>query len=108
VIGEAALRYPSAFARWLSVADFASGNVKQVAILGDPGDEDFQALVATTQKGYRPYVVMAASTYPPASGAPDLLADRPLLDGKPAAYVCQMFVCKQPVSTAAALREQLM
>jgi uncharacterized protein YyaL (SSP411 family) len=32
-----------------------------------------------------------------------LLAGRGLVDGQPAAYVCQGFVCKQPVTRADAL-----
>ena len=40
-IAEAAVRHPTAFARWLSAADFALGNVKQVAVLGDAGNENF-------------------------------------------------------------------
>ncbi|GAA4597800.1 uncharacterized protein YyaL (SSP411 family) [Actinoplanes octamycinicus] len=42
------------------------------------------------------------------AGAPDLpgvplLADRPMIDGKPTAYVCRGFVCDRPVTSAADL-----
>jgi uncharacterized protein YyaL (SSP411 family) len=33
-----------------------------------------------------------------AADGPALLADRGLLDGEPAAYLCQGFVCKRPTS----------
>jgi uncharacterized protein len=36
-----------------------------------------------------------------------LLADRPLVDGKAAAYVCRAFVCDAPTTSPAALSEQL-
>jgi uncharacterized protein YyaL (SSP411 family) len=36
-----------------------------------------------------------------------LLAGRELLDGKAAAYVCERFTCKLPVSESDALAEQL-
>ncbi|QBI52499.1 thioredoxin domain-containing protein [Streptomonospora litoralis] len=36
-----------------------------------------------------------------------LLRDRPLVDGAPAAYVCQGFSCRLPVTTPTALSEQL-
>ena len=36
LVMEQALNYPTAFARWLSAADFALGKVRQVAVVGDP------------------------------------------------------------------------
>jgi uncharacterized protein len=36
-----------------------------------------------------------------------LLADRPLVSGGPAAYVCHGFTCQAPVTTTDALREAL-
>jgi uncharacterized protein len=46
------------------------------------------------------------------TGAPDqpgvpLLADRPTIDGRPAAYVCRGFVCDRPVTTVEELTEVL-
>jgi uncharacterized protein YyaL (SSP411 family) len=43
---------------------------------------------------------------PDAPGIP-LLADRPLVGGRPAAYVCRGFVCDRPVTDAADLRAAL-
>jgi uncharacterized protein YyaL (SSP411 family) len=36
-----------------------------------------------------------------------LLADRPLIDGRPTAYLCRDFACRLPVTDPAALRDQL-
>jgi uncharacterized protein YyaL (SSP411 family) len=36
---------------------------------------------------------------PSAEPAAPLLADRPLVDGKPAAYVCRNFTCERPVTS---------
>jgi len=36
-----------------------------------------------------------------------LLADRPLVSGGPAAYVCHGFTCQAPVTTTESLREAL-
>jgi uncharacterized protein YyaL (SSP411 family) len=107
MVAEAAVRYPTAFARWLSAADFALGNVKQIAVLGDTQGKSFQELVQVLRSEYRPNVVVAASSYPPAKDAPPLLAERPLVNEKPSAYVCEGFVCKQPVTQADELQKQL-
>jgi len=106
-VAEAAVRYPTAFARWLSAADFALENVKQVAVLGDAQDENFQTLMKAIRGQYRPNSVVAASAHPPAENAPHLLQDRPLVDGKSTAYVCEGFVCRQPVTNADELKKQL-
>jgi len=37
----------------------------------------------------------------------EVLADRGLVGGAPAAYVCQRFVCQRPVTTPAELRALL-
>ena len=46
---------------------------------------------------------------PPGIGADltPLLADRSLVDGKPTAYVCEHFACRQPITTPEELRAQL-
>ena len=36
-----------------------------------------------------------------------LLRGRPMLDGKPTAYVCENFSCKQPVTSLSAFEEEL-
>jgi uncharacterized protein YyaL (SSP411 family) len=102
-----ALRYPTSFARWLSAADFALGNVKQLAIVYESDPEAVQGLLRTVQAAYRPNVIIAASSYPPLEEAPALLINRPLKDGKPTIYVCEGFVCKLPVTSTAELQSLL-
>jgi uncharacterized protein YyaL (SSP411 family) len=106
-MGEAAIRYPTAFARWLSVADFALENAKQIAVMGEAQADNFQALLQIVRSAYRPNVVVAASPFPPAEDVPALLRERPLLEDKPTAYVCEGFVCRQPVNDPDKLRQQL-
>ncbi|MBI1794976.1 MAG: thioredoxin domain-containing protein [Chloroflexi bacterium] len=107
LIADSAMRYPMAFARWLSAAHRALDNGKQVAILFDAGIENAQAMLDVIRSAYRPNVVIAASPYPPPTDAPALLAGRPVKDGKATAYVCEHFVCKQPATTPEELRTQL-
>ena len=94
----AAVRYPTAFGRWLCEFDFAASPVQEVAILGDISDSRTQTLVRTVWSTYRPNIVHSAASLPLPEGAPPLLQDRPLVDGKPAAYVCRNFVCLKPVT----------
>ncbi len=100
---ETAVRYPTAFAKWLSAADFALGPVDEIAILGAFPNPLTEAL----WKEYRHHQVAAIATFPPPEGSPALLHDRPLLNGQPTAYVCRNFVCQQPVNAANELKAQL-
>jgi uncharacterized protein YyaL (SSP411 family) len=101
------LRYPTAFAQWLCAADFAVGPTREVAIIGDLQNTETRELLNTLWNTYRPRQVTAISAYPPEPDAPALLKDRPLLNGLPTAYVCQGFVCLQPVNTPSAMEAQL-
>lgn len=89
------------FAGWaLAVAEAMLEGPLQVAIVGE-GEETPLRRVAEASSS--PGLVIA-------SGDPDsqpLLADRPLVDGQPAAYVCRGFVCDAPVTDPAALTRLL-
>ncbi len=102
-----AKRYPTAFAMWLSAADFALAPVQEAAILGDLELPEMQALVDFLWKTYTPDRLAAISSYPPSSDAPALLQDRPLLGGMPTAYICRDFTCQLPVNTVQDLARQL-
>ena len=104
LVASHAARYPTSFARWLSAADFALGNVKQVAVVYETDRAEAQELLYAIRSTYRPRTIVAASTYPPLENAPQLLLDRPLKDGKPTVYVCEGFVCKMPVNTISELQ----
>jgi uncharacterized protein len=106
VVGMAT-RYPTAFGRWLSAADMALGRVRQVAVVYDAEGQDASDLIRAIQSKFKPNVILAASSLPPQEGAPALLKDRPLKDGKPTVYVCEGFVCKNPVTTLSELEELL-
>lgn len=107
IVAQAAIRYPLAFAHWLSAACFARGPVRQIALVGDMNHPEMQSMLAEIRAAYRPNVVVAAAAYPPPAGSPALLNDRRPPDGRPTAYVCEGFVCRQPVSTTEELRDLL-
>ncbi len=107
LIANHALRYPTSFARWLSAADLALEDGKQVAVVYGANAEEAREMLQTIRSEYRPNLVVAASAYPPSNDAPTLLLDRPLKDNKATAYVCQGFVCLQPVNSADEMNLQL-
>ncbi|MBN1267691.1 MAG: thioredoxin domain-containing protein [Anaerolineales bacterium] len=101
-------RYPSAFGQWLCAADFYIGPVDEVAIIGQSDHPQFEELIGILWKIFRPRMIAAFSTsFPPPTDAPALLQNRSMLEGKLTAYVCRKFVCKQPVTGAAALEALL-
>ncbi len=107
LVADFSTRYPTAFARWLSAADFALSNVKQIAVVYEPDVESVEDIMRVIQSEYRPNLVMAASSYPPPASAPALLSDRPVKEGKATVYVCEGFVCKNPVTTIPELKDLL-
>jgi uncharacterized protein YyaL (SSP411 family) len=106
-MGDSALRYPLGFARWLSAAETAQGNMKQIAVLGEAGEEMFERMLKAIRAEYRPGVVVAASSYPPPDNVPTLLNNRVPVNGKATAYVCEKFICKSPTNDLEILIAQL-
>ncbi|MCI0478556.1 MAG: hypothetical protein L0Y55_20130, partial [Anaerolineales bacterium] len=77
------------------------------AVIGDAGEENFEALIQIARAGYNPHRMLSASSYPPPDGSPEILHERMMINGKATAYVCEGFVCKQPVTDAEELARQL-
>ena len=72
----------------------------EVAVSGPAGPER-AALAAAARASTSPGAVVVVGD-PDAPGVP-LLADRPPVGGRPAAYVCRGFVCSAPVTDVSAL-----
>ena len=102
-------RAPTGFGHALGAADFALARVREVAIVGRPGADDTQALLAEVWRTYQPNRVLAAAAPDDAAaqGEVPLLADRPAREGRATAYVCEHFVCQQPVTEPKELAAQL-
>jgi uncharacterized protein YyaL (SSP411 family) len=100
-VGRAGLlagRAPRFAGHWLGVASALAQGPIQVAIAGSSPE----LLGVAVAKAHGGAVVL--------TGSPDsspLLADRPLVDGQPAAYVCRGYVCDRPVTTVDALAAAL-
>jgi uncharacterized protein len=105
--GQLIVRAPR-FAGWL-LADAISRTpghaALQVAIVG-AGDDPARAELVRTAHRLAPAGSVVVAGEPDQAGF-QLLADRPLISGRPTAYVCQHFVCKLPVNSADDLAAQL-
>ena len=90
LLHELGPKHPQAFGHLLQAMDFHLASVKEVALVGD----DLHPLERVVRGEFRPHLVVAG-------GVPDgvpLLQDRPPVDGRAAAYVCERFACKAPVT----------
>jgi uncharacterized protein YyaL (SSP411 family) len=100
-------QYPTGFGRWLSAGAFGFSATRQIAIVGDLNSDVVQGFLREINQVFRPFTVVAASNLPLAPGAAELLADRPMLNGQPTVYVCEGFVCRQPITELKDLQQQL-
>ncbi|WP_329290056.1 thioredoxin domain-containing protein [Streptomyces sp. NBC_01455] len=94
------------FVGWgLAVAEALLDGPREVAVVGPAGDAMTRALHRTALLGTAPGAVVAVG----AAGSDELplLADRPLVDGEPAAYVCRNFTCDAPTTDPDRLRTAL-
>ncbi|MEY9929992.1 uncharacterized protein YyaL (SSP411 family) [Catenulispora sp. GP43] len=123
------------FAGWgLAVAEALADGPREVAIVGewdgveldgverDGGEgssQAFRELHLTALRSTAPGLVIAVT--PPSAAAkdapassdhdhttlPELLSDRPTINGEPAAYVCRGFVCQAPTTEVTSLATEL-
>jgi uncharacterized protein YyaL (SSP411 family) len=93
LLHELAPQHPQAFGHLLQALDFHLSAVQEVALVGD----DLRPLERVVRGAFRPHLVLAGSSGQ-ANGVP-LLEGRSPVDGRPAAYVCEHFACKAPVTT---------
>ena len=98
-------RYPAAFPAMLAALDdFLAGN-REVVVAGPEAAPETQALLRVAMLRYLPGVAIA-HTSGDDSGLP-LLAGRRPFEGRPAAYVCERFACKHPLTDPLSLKKAL-
>jgi uncharacterized protein len=94
LLHELAPKHPQAFGHLLQALDFHLSPVKEVALVGD----DVAPLERVVRAAFRPHLVLAASPAAGAANGVPLLEGRSPVDGRAAAYVCEHFACKAPVT----------
>ncbi len=95
--------------RFLAAVDFARAGPIEIAIVGDPQQPATQALLKQVYQTYLPNRVLMLHNpaRPDDNVRSPLPADRPLVDGRPTAYVCRNYTCGRPVTTPEELARQL-
>jgi uncharacterized protein len=100
LFSPAAAQHPDAFGHLLQAIDFHLSPVREVALVapsnGTDGSANLDELAGVVRSAHRPHVVLAGG--PEGSERPELMRERHAVEGKPAAYVCEHFTCKAPVT----------
>jgi uncharacterized protein YyaL (SSP411 family) len=105
LFSRAAAQHPHALAHLLRGLDFHFASVKEVALVGPAGGDGLGELAAVVRSDFRPHVVLAGG--PEGTERPELMLERSAVEGRPAAYVCENFACRQPVTKPEALAAAL-
>jgi uncharacterized protein YyaL (SSP411 family) len=106
--GDLLAKAPSAFGHALGALDLHLSDAREIAIVGEAGTAR-DALEEVLRRRYLPNTVVAAALPgdDAAAAAVPLLAGRTVVGGHAAAYVCEGFVCRMPVTTPEDFAEQL-
>ncbi len=110
LVRDQVAKWPQAFGRSLVTMDLLAAAPTEVAIVGPAGDPATDALIAAARDAVGPYGVVAVGdpADPRAATAAPLLANRPLVNGRPAAYVCSRFACQTPITDPAVLHAAIL
>jgi len=101
---------PSAAGFFLVALDLALGPSQELVVVGDASDARTAALLGVAREGWHPRLAVLHRS--PGDGDPlaalaPVVRDFPLVDGQPAAYLCQAFACERPVTDPDQLRALL-
>jgi uncharacterized protein YyaL (SSP411 family) len=107
MLGRVMSAHPAAFAHALAAMERHLTQPLEIAVVGPRNDPRTSALVREVNHRFLPNAAILYAE--PGRSVPDtpLLADRGLVDGAPAAYVCSDYACRQPVISAEELRVQI-
>ncbi|HMG28389.1 MAG TPA: thioredoxin domain-containing protein [Acidimicrobiia bacterium] len=105
-LGPVIAEHATAFAYLLGALERLVTPPLEIAVVG-PDADGTDALRREVYGRLLPASVTVKSAPDSGSDLTPLLADRALVDGKPTAYVCEHFACRQPVTTPEDLREEI-
>ena len=105
LLHRAAASHPQALANLLAAMDFHFASVKEVALVASPSGDGLGPLAAVVRSSFRPHLVLAGG--PEGIERPELMRERRAVDGRAAAYVCENFACRRPVTDPGELAASL-
>ncbi len=100
LLARIAAQHPAGLAHLVRAVDFHVSPTQEVALAGPPG-ADLGPLARVVRSRLRPHLVLAGGEE--GTEAPELMAGRTAVDGHAAAYVCERFACRRPVTEPAEL-----
>jgi uncharacterized protein YyaL (SSP411 family) len=106
-LAPTAAKAPPAFGRLLAAIDFYLGRPVELALIGNPAEPEVSGFLEVVRARYLPNRLVAVA---PPGGQPrplPLLSDRPAIDGKVTAYLCEGYVCQAPTTEPSELARQL-
>jgi uncharacterized protein len=104
--------FPSALPQMLVAFDFLEGSPRQIVIAGDSDSPETKALLAEVHRHFLPNKVVLLADGAEGQGylgeTNEAIRAMSMVGRKPAAYVCENFTCKAPVTDMSELRNLLM
>ena len=99
LLQRAAASHPQALAHLLRAIDFHVSAVREVALVAPANGavtDSVSELARVVRSAFRPNLVLAGGAE--GTERPELMLERHAVDGRPAAYVCERFACRAPVT----------
>ena len=106
IMAAAMAQQPTGFGRMLTALDDLLSPSQEVAVVGSLEDPRTLLLLEEVRRHYLPHTVLALKE-PDSENPLPLLEGRGLVDGEPAAYVCENYACQLPVTGVEELRQLL-
>lgn len=101
--------HPTSYGFSLIAAMFAQSSTKEVVIVSDFHDNATEEMLSIIHQEFRPFTVsiLYTSEYESLRTVAPFITGYKFIDGKPTAYVCENFACREPVTNIEQLRELL-
>jgi len=100
-------RHPAAFGHWLGTLEFLLAPPREIAVIGERGRADTEALLRAAFGSYNPNQVVGFFDPREKTTAVPLLEKKPMVDAAASAYVCRSFTCQAPITNPEKLAAEL-